>query len=225
MKRGVKEQLLAMGFTKDAFSVIVNETTVSTTDPETIEVHYNSLFSVASYIQTRVLIEVSGRSMTEPVENINIKSLVAATFPNVPYADTEFTVRAVSPKRTFLEKAFLLHEELHRAEELMRVERMSRHLYDLEKLMDTTMAAEALADMEFYNSVIEHRRLFIGLNGFEYDTLQPATIDFVPPASVLRNWEDDYVKMQNSMIQGISLPFAELIARLKLLNDRFKSLP
>jgi len=225
MKRGVKEQLLAMGFTKDAFSVIVNETTVSNTDPETIEVHYNSLFSVASYIQTRVLIEVSGRSMTEPVENINIKSLVAATFPNVPYADTEFTVRAVSPKRTFLEKAFLLHEELHRAEELMRVERMSRHLYDLEKLMDTTMAAEALADMEFYNSVIEHRRLFIGLNGFEYDTLQPATIDFVPPASVLRNWEDDYVKMQNSMIQGISLPFAELIARLKLLNDRFKSLP
>ena len=224
MKQGVEEQLLTMGLTKVMFSVIVNETPVSTTDPETIEVHYKSLFAAASYIQTRVLIEVSGRSMAEPIESINIKTLVATTFPNVPYADTEFAVRAVSPKRTFLEKAFLLHEELHRAEGLMRVERMSRHLYDLEKLMDTAMATEALADMEFYNSVIEHRRLFIGLNGFDYDTLQPATINFVPPANILKDWEDDYIKMQRSMIQGNSLPFADLIARINLLNERFRAL-
>jgi len=81
-----------------------------------------------------------------------------------------------------------------------------------------------LVDMDFYNSVIEHRRLFIGLNGFDYNTLQPATINFVPFAKILKNWEDDYVKMQNSMIQGKSLPFADLIARLNLLNERFRSI-
>ena len=66
--------------------------------------------------------------------------------------------------------------------------------------------------------------MFIGLNGINYDTLQPETINFVPPISVLKNWEDDYIKMQNYMIQGVSLPFADLIARINLLNERFRAL-
>ena len=46
---------------------------------------------------------------------------------------------------TFLEKAFLLNEEFQK--EKPRSRRMSRHLYDLEKLMDTNYGKAALADM------------------------------------------------------------------------------
>ena len=62
-----------------------------------------------------------------------------------------FQYNTVIPKRTFLEKAFLLHEEFQRAPDKMRSERMSRHLYDLEKIMDTDHGREALKDTELYN--------------------------------------------------------------------------
>ncbi|MDR0573322.1 MAG: nucleotidyl transferase AbiEii/AbiGii toxin family protein [Tannerella sp.] len=50
------------------------------------------------------------------------------------------TIPTVIPERTFLEKTFLLHEEFQKPQERIRVDRMTRHIYDLEKLMDTDFA-------------------------------------------------------------------------------------
>lgn len=43
---------------------------------------------------------------------------------------------------------------------------MSRHLYDLEKMMDTQVEFDALLDTALYKDVVEHRRHYIGLTGF-----------------------------------------------------------
>jgi hypothetical protein len=43
---------------------------------------------------------------------------------------------------------------------------MSRHLYDLERIMDTAIAEQALQNQKLYNSVIAHRCTFIGLKDF-----------------------------------------------------------
>lgn len=43
------------------------------------------------------------------------------------------------------------------------------------------VAEEALLDESLYRSVVEHRRKFIGLRGFNYDTLYPATLNLLPP--------------------------------------------
>lgn len=224
MKDMVKEQLSSMGLDNSQFSVLVNETPVSTTDPEIIEVHYKSLFALDPYIQNRVLIELSGRSMSEPIETVEIKTMVAAAYPNMSFADKGFLVRAVSSKRTFLEKAFLLHEEFHKTGALVRVERMSRHLYDLEKFMKTPIVGDALSDPFLYTSIMEHRQIFIGLKDFDYTSLKPDTIDFVPPFPIQKKWEEDYVKLQNAMIYGESLPFKDLIKRIKELNEQFKNI-
>ena len=206
------------------FTVIVNITGVTTTDPETIEVHYQSIFPETDYIQNRVLVEISGRSMNEPIENAQINSMISQVYPDAPFADKPFTIRAVSPKRTFIEKAFLLHEEFAKEGENIRINRMSRHIYDLEKLMDTPIAKEALADTELYKSVIEHRQKFIGLKGMDYATLLPQTISFVPPPSIIGLWRDDYSSMQSSMIYGGSLSFDDLIVRIKELNEQFREI-
>ena len=34
---------------------------------------------------------------------------------------------------------------------------MSRHIYDLEKMMDTDFAIDALNDKELYNTIVAHR--------------------------------------------------------------------
>lgn len=127
-------------------------------------------------------------------------------------------------QRTFLEKVFLLHEEFAKPKESIRTLRMSRHLYDISQMMDTPIANEALRDHALYQSVVEHRRTFIGLRGFDYDTLQPATLNIVPPESVLEDWKRDYEKMQETMIYGDSLPFSLLIDKIRRLNEWINSM-
>jgi hypothetical protein len=101
---------------------------------------------------------------------------------------------------------------------------LSRHLYDLEKKMGSQVEIDALADTTLYRNIIEHRRKFIGLGGFDYDSLQPATLNFIPSAEQAAAWEADYANMQTNMIPGDSLPYAELIERLTVLDERFRTI-
>jgi hypothetical protein len=65
---------------------------------------------------------------------------IAENYPDTDFADDYFSVPTVIPQRTFLEKAFLLHEEFQKHPEKIRIDRMTRHIYDLEKMMDTEYA-------------------------------------------------------------------------------------
>lgn len=220
----IERQLMVLGIPRTEFEVKVNVTAVTTTDPEVIEIEYNSVFNEENYVRNKVLVEVSGRSMSEPTERVEICSMIGDLLPNVPYADKPFTLTAVSPKRTFLEKACLLHEEFAQTTRAVRSERMSRHIYDLERIMSTSIAEEALADKELYRAVIDHRRKLIGLKDFDYDQLLPQNISFVPPSDVIDSWRADYETMRVSMIYGDSLTFNELITRIEELNLKFKQI-
>lgn len=224
LTKELANQLIILGIPNDEFEVKVNVTSVTTTDPEIIEVHYKSVLSDVTYVKNKVLVEVSGRSMSEPTLQIEVRSMIAENLPQAPYSDKSFTLTAVSPKRTFLEKACLLHEEFAQTTRDVRSDRMSRHIYDLERLMDSELAKEALNDRELYDAVIEHRKKFIGLKGFDYSELLPQNISFVPPLNILDSWRSDYEAMQTSMIYGDSLSFDELIIRIKELNERFRKL-
>ena len=218
------KQLKNNGLNPNDFSVKVNITPVTTTDPEIIEVEYDSLFAEENYIKRKVIIEVSGRSMSEPLQLVSLQSMIDEQFPNEEFTEKPFEVQAVVPQRTFIEKICLLHEEFAKPQELIRTERMSRHLYDLVQIMDTLVASKALSDKELYNSIVEHRRIFIGLNGFDYATLAPKTVNIVPPQNIIDLWKIDYEIMQNTMIYGESLPFNKLIDKIKQLNERINSI-
>jgi len=216
----VKNQLETNGISANLFSVNVNITPITTTDPEIIEIVYQSLFDDNDYIKPVVKIEVSGRSMSEPLQIVKLQSFVDEVFADMPFKNSSFDVNAVVPQRTFIEKICLLHEEFAKPKEFMRSERMSRHLYDLVRIMDTTIVEEALKNRDLYNSVVEHRRIFIGLNGFDYNTLAPKTINIVPPENIIELWKVDYETMQRTMIYGSSLPFDKLIEKIKQLNEK-----
>lgn len=229
MQHDLSEQLYKDGVSKEKFKINVNITPISTTDPEVININYDSVLSFSidgmggnQYILPKVKIEVSGRSMSEPVSDIALDSMIDQVYPNTPFAEPKFMVRAVLPERTFLEKIFLLHEEFAKPKDLIRVERMSRHMYDIGQMLKTPIAGRAINDADLYRQVIEHRRTFIGLRDFDYDTLYPATLSIIPPASVIEQWKDDYENMRMHMIYGESVPFGELVNNLKNLNDRIQ---
>jgi len=206
------------------YSVSVEETGDTTKDPQVIEVHYDSLFNAGSYIQEKVLIEIGARSLIEPSKDVQLRSILANTFPDAVFADDYFSIPTVVPQRTFLEKAFLLHEEFQKPTEKIRVNRMSRHIYDLEKMMDTDFAIDALNDRELYNTIVAHRSTLTKMKEVDYTTHTPDKINFVPPLNVVDLWKADYESMQKNMIYGKSLPFDELMDRIKELNERFRKI-
>lgn len=226
MQHDLAAQLYQNGISKEKFKVNVDITPVSTTDPEIININYDSVFSVSidgmdgnQYILPKVKVEVSGRSMSEPVSEIAIDSMIDQVYSKAPFAEQKFMVRAVLPERTFLEKIFLLHEEFAKPKDLIRIERMSRHMYDIGQMLKTPIVERAVNEALLYRQVVEHRRTFIGLRGFDYDTLYPATLNIVPPPSVFEQWKSDYENMRLHMIYGESASFEVLVKELEKLNS------
>ena len=224
MQNDVHEGLIALGIAPDAFKVYVNITSVSTTDPEVIYVDYQSVLPNSEYIAHTVKVEVSGRSMHDPVQTVALQSQIDTILPQATIVQPSFEVSVVVPERTFLEKVMLLHEEFAKPSEEVRTARMSRHLYDLERMLHTDIAERALKDEYLYRTIMEHRRKFIGLKGFDYDTLYPQSLSLEIPADVLPLWRKDYENMQSSMIYGESVPFDELLAEIRQLNMRIRAL-
>jgi hypothetical protein len=144
-------------------------------------------------------------------------------FPNAAYEETPFPVTAVEPRKTFLEKSFLMHEEFLKPDRAkIKAERMSRHLYDLVNIMNTEIGQAALNDHELYDHLIVHRKWYTGFAWINYDTLGHSTIRFVPPAEFLEAYRQDYKTMQEQMIYEEALDFDDLIEQLKILQGRFR---
>ena len=101
---------------------------------------------------------------------------------------------------------------------------MSRHLYDIERMIDTPFAEIALTNRHLYQSIVEHRRTITPIRGINYDNHAPNKINPIPPANLLEEWRKDYQQMQQSMIYGESLPFAALIKRITELKNRINAL-
>lgn len=223
LKTDIERFILNCDINKKQFSLEVNVTEKSNVDPETLYLHYESVLDNSDYVFNTVKIEIGSRSLMEPCEEVFVKSIIGELLPNSDFSDKEFKIKAVLPQRTMLEKAFLLHEMLKSQTSGKEINRMSRHLYDLEKLMDNSYCKNVLNDSGLYNEIIKHREQFTSMAGVDYTTHRPETISFVPPDVVLKNWEKDYLLMQENMIYGDSLSFKKLIDRIKELNRRFNS--
>lgn len=219
----LERQMKTDGIPVNLFSVTMNLTPVTTTDPETVFVEYKSVFNASPYIKNTIVLEIGGRSMKEPIQKIEIQSFIDKHFSQATFAEKSFEINVVVPERTFLEKVCLLHEEFSKPNEQVRVERMSRHIYDLARMVDTPIANNALANKELFQSIVKHRRMFIALKDFDYDTLSSKTMKIIPPDSVIAKWEDDYNKMQ-TMIYGRTLSFSEIIDKITKLNNEIKQL-
>ncbi len=200
------------------------ETKSNDEDPVKIAASYYSLTEPSAYLAPKVLIEIGSRSLREPFSEKEIISLVDEHFKSSHFADQHISIPTVNPERTFLEKIFLLHEEFQQSSEKIKVDRLSRHLYDLEKLMDTEYAIKALADKELYRHIVEHRKTITPLRGIDYANHIPEKISPVPPEHLVAAWKKDYEQMQESMIYATSLSFDKLIERIVLLKSRINKI-
>ena len=193
-------------------------------DPQTIYLKYPSLYQPSTYIADEVKVEVSVRSLRMPFSKVKLHSLLDEFYLNPAYSETPFEVEVVDSHKTFLEKAFLLHEEFIKPDKgNIRTERMSRHLYDLTVMANTEVEQKALADHDLYDYLIKHRRWYSRLSWIEYDGLGHETISFIPTGDFLELYKTDYRSMQEQMIYGETVTFEQMIETLKELQDRFRT--
>ncbi len=179
-------------------------------DGESLLFHYPAVVGAAAYVQPVVKIEIGARSDTEPREAVRIEPYLAEVFPEI-LSGSAFPVRAVSARRTFWEKAMLLHEELRRPADKPRKPRLARHYYDLCRLIQKGVAAEAVADEGLFERIAAHRAIFFEQSWMDYSTLARGSLRLVPPGDQAPAWRQDYRTMQAEMFFGEVPSFEEVL--------------
>ena len=193
-------------------------------EPRKIFIEYQSLFAESlDYLRPRVMLEIGARSLIEPTISTEVKSIVSKCLPDVETAVANPLVTTAVIEKTFLEKAFLLHE-LFSTNAGYLANRKSRHLYDLERMMDEPFALDAITNDELWNNISHHRQVFTSMRDVDYTPDIRKRIVLVPPSAFMDEWRRDYEAMRGAMIFGESLPFNKLIERIGILQEHFRGM-
>ncbi|TXJ26039.1 MAG: nucleotidyl transferase AbiEii/AbiGii toxin family protein [Chitinophagaceae bacterium] len=200
------------------------EAVIASDHDRKINIYYSNIIPSPRYLEPRVQIEISCRSLREPFTPKRFGSLVDEYYADREFAESLFTVPTVNPERTFLEKLFLLHEEFHRPSEKMRVDRLSRHLYDIYHLTKAGIADRAIADKELYEVIVAHRYKFSRVGDVDYNLHHPKNLNPIPVGEKMAEWNADYTKMMEEMIYEENKPsFADLINNLSELRTKLQA--
>ncbi len=117
--------------------------TVDPRDPNIIRFRYPTASSKAlAYVNPQVILELGTHAEFVPHGNFIIRSFVTEEFPKL-IAEGDVPVTALLAKRTFWEKATILHAEFHRPADKALPDRYSRHYYDVALLAQGPIRAEA----------------------------------------------------------------------------------
>lgn len=191
-------------------------------EPRKIFVRYKSVWSEPlAYLSPIVMLEVGARSLLEPHENTHIRSMVEELFPTIQTTLVDSEVATALASKTFLEKAFLLHELFSVEGRGVIADRKSRHLYDLSRMMNKDFALSAINNDELWESIRHHREIFTSVNGVDYEPDVRHRLVLVPREDIQSAWEADYRSMCSSMIFGDRPTFKQLIEQMTELEEIF----
>ncbi|MEP6847566.1 MAG: nucleotidyl transferase AbiEii/AbiGii toxin family protein [Acidobacteriota bacterium] len=181
----------------------------------------NSLGNELDYIKPYVRIEMGARPTNEPVQLEGIQSYASEEFPDA-FADPTFKLNVLSAERTFWEKATILHEQYHRADDYKSAERMSRHYYDLFKLAHSQFADKAIANRDLLRQVVDNKKLFFSRGPANYDEALVGELHLVPREPRVETFKQDYRKM-DIMFFDEPPKFDEIITSLSALEEQINA--
>ncbi|TLP39421.1 nucleotidyl transferase AbiEii/AbiGii toxin family protein [Arcobacter arenosus] len=189
-------------------------------DEHNINITYPSSFK-DDYLRPQILLEIGPLASWLPHDNYEISSYAAEHFPDL-FTQVKCNVNAIVAHRTFWEKATILHQEAHRAEEKTMPPRYSRHYYDLAIMATSNVKDDALKDLDLLEKVVEFKKKFYPVNWANYDSAKVGTLKLIPPKYRIKELEEDYKAMGN-MIFDKHLEFDEIIEILTNLENEINS--
>jgi hypothetical protein len=170
------------------------------------------------YVLPDVLLEL-GHADAWPAQDIDIRPYVVEAIESVTGS---ITVHVLDPRRTFWEKATILHELAHREEHVAFPPRYSRHYYDLVLLSPSDIAAEAIQDPGLLEAVANFKNVFFYSRRARYDMAKPGTLRLMFPPFRRETVAADYEQMM-PMLFGDVPSFEDICDSIGALEARINS--
>lgn len=189
-------------------------------DGFSINVRYPNAFD-DSYLRPEILLEIGPLASWLPSDKFEISSFAALKFPQV-FKKAKCNVNTIIAKRTFWEKATILHHEANRPSESAMPIRYSRHYYDLAMMAGDKVKDDALEDLELLKNVVDFKQKFYPRTWAKYEQATPGTLKLLPPEFRLDALRKDYQAMQN-MIFDKKISFEEILNILNKLESEINN--
>lgn len=172
------------------------------------------------YIRPAVKIESGAKSALDPHEDLSIVPYVSEEVPQLALrADHVTTVVA---ERTFWDKIVIIHGVRSWFEKrgVLRGEgqRVSRHYYDLHRILQSELGARALADRGLGADCVAHARLFFNSPDLGLVRADPGSFSVMPANEMMEDLRRDYRRMAG-MIIGDPPEFDEVMASIAALEE------
>ena len=190
---------------------------VSEQDRNIVRFQYPSAAPMLDYIKPQVILELGTHAEFVPRDRFTVRAFAAEEFPSM-FDEPDVAVTSLLAKRTFWEKATILHAEFHRPAAKALPDRYSRHYYDLAMLAQSPVRAEALADLALLDQVVLHKETFYPSGWARYDLARIGSLRLVPPDERRAALERDYRSM-SVMIFGQPPPFGKITEVLAALEQ------
>lgn len=172
------------------------------------------------YIRAAVKIEAGAKSALDPHISATVTPYVAQDLPDLNLGVDNVTT--VKPERTFWDKVIILHG-LHqwydRRKELRHEgQRVSRHYYDIHRLLQADGAQAWQADHGLAADCATHARLFFGSPDLGLDSAAPGTFMLTPDPAMHAALRRDYEAM-SGMIFGDIPPLDAVLASVAAVQN------
>jgi hypothetical protein len=192
---------------------------VSSDDPNTIEFEYPASTEIKlDYIRPHVVLELGTHAEPVPNEKYEILPFVAEHFPQL-FIEPRCSIATVVARRTFWEKATILHAEYHRPSNKQMPLRYSRHYSDVAAMSQNKVTDEALADIDLLKSVINHKSIFYRSNWAQYEQAYPGGFHLIPRSERVSAIRRDYREM-SAMFFNEPPEFESILEQLLSLEKR-----
>lgn len=190
-------------------------------DDQTLLLDYPAVTQADAYVARWVKIESGAKSALDPHSPQTIRPYVDEDLRGADLAVHGVTV--VEAERTFWDKVVILHGLRRAFETTGRLrgdgQRVSRHYYDLYKLMSSDVGPRALADPGLGADCVRHARIFFGRPELDLDSARVGQFALVPTGEMRARLQADYAAMAG-MIFGTPPRFDAVMASVVELEAR-----
>jgi hypothetical protein len=156
-----------------------------------------------AYIRRAIKIESGAKSALDPHAPVVVRPYIADDLPNLDLAVGNVTT--VDPSRTFWDKVVILHGLRRwwdrRGELRGGGQRVSRHYYDVYRLLASETGRKATEDAEMAKDCVRHARMFFNRPDLDLASAVPGSFALTPHDGMLADLRRDYEAM-SGMIFG-----------------------
>jgi hypothetical protein len=165
-------------------------------DGQTLQFKYPSSTDSHGYIRPSIKIELGARSEHWPVSRHRIQSYTKTSLKE-KITEPDIWVKVLEAKRTFWEKATILHQYAHLPKDKKLPLRISRHYYDFFCLLNSEIKAVALAEQGLLNRVASHKSIYFASAWANYSAAKKGSLKLSPSPMVMDELKKDFELMKD----------------------------